>query len=214
MFVGEKALSAWCKVIDACGDVFVTAFRDDCLEYISTQNDNYQRQLEDQTFVELFLGGIFKLDLLNAAYQRGNSPSPKPRLNGVFLGYSQVPPAILECITADLIKLTRDPEARSEFPILNMVPNMTPRISKLSASSPTTSGGRSSRQGKHSRSPSRRAARCCKARSCNSVAACARRCHRLSAPALRKQRSEVEMYEDRRASARSRRRARRAFWPL
>ena len=38
MFVGEIALSAWCKVIDACGDVFMTAFRDDCLEYIKSQN--------------------------------------------------------------------------------------------------------------------------------------------------------------------------------
>ena len=94
MFVGEKALSAWCKVIDAYGDVFMTSFRDDCLEYISTQNDKYQRQLEDETFVDLFLGGIFKLDLLNAAWQRGNSPSPKPRLNGVFAGHSQVSPTI------------------------------------------------------------------------------------------------------------------------
>ena len=31
MFVGERALSAWCKIIDACGDVFMTAFRNDCL---------------------------------------------------------------------------------------------------------------------------------------------------------------------------------------
>jgi hypothetical protein len=147
MFVGEKARSAWYKVTDACGDVFMPAFRDDCLEYISTQNDKYQRQLEDQTFIDLFLGGIFKLKLPNAAYQRSNSPSPKPSLNSVFVGHSQVSPMILECITADLIKLTRDPEARSEFPILNMVPNMIPRFSKLSAPSPTPSGGRSSRQG-------------------------------------------------------------------
>ena len=100
----------------------MTAFRNDCLEYIATQNDKYQRQLEERPFVNLFLGGIFKLDLLNATYQRGNSPSPKPRLNGVFNGQSMVSPTILECITADLIKLTRDPEARSEFPILNMIP--------------------------------------------------------------------------------------------
>ena len=58
-----------------------------------------------------------------------------------------VSPTILECIAADLIKLTRDPEARSEFPTLNMVPNMIPRVSKLSASSPTPSGGRVSRLG-------------------------------------------------------------------
>ena len=56
MFVGEKARSAWYKVTDACGDVFMPAFRDDCLEYISTQNDKYQRQLEDQAVVDLFLG--------------------------------------------------------------------------------------------------------------------------------------------------------------
>ena len=92
---------------------------------------------------------ICKPDLLNAAYQRGNFPSPKPRLNGVFEGESMVPPTILEIITAaaDLIKLTRNPEARSEFPILNMVPNMIPRVSRLSASSPTPSSGRSSRTG-------------------------------------------------------------------
>ena len=97
--------------------------------------------------MDLFLGGVCKLDLLNAAYQRDNSPSPKPRLNGVFEGNSVVSPTILECIAADLIKLTRDPDARSEFPILNMVPNMIPRVSRLSAPSPTPSGGRSSRQG-------------------------------------------------------------------
>ena len=104
MFVGEKALPAWCKVIDAFGDVFTAAFRNDCLECTSTQNGKYQRQLEDQSFVDLFLGGVFKLDLLNAAYQRGNSPSPKPRLNGMFEGQSVVPPTILECIAADLIR--------------------------------------------------------------------------------------------------------------
>ena len=97
--------------------------------------------------MDLFLGGILKLDLLNAAYQRGNSPSPKPRLNGVFEGQSMVSPTILECIAADLIKLTRDPEARREFPILNMVPNMIPRVSRPSAPSPTLSGGRGNRLG-------------------------------------------------------------------
>ena len=146
MFIGERALSKWCKVIDACGDVYTTAFRDDCLTYIEAQNDKYQRQLQDQSFLDLFLGGIYKLDLLNATYQRGNSPSPKPRLNGVFEGHS-LSPTILECIAADLIKLNRDPEARSEFPILNMVPNMIPRASRPSASSPSPSSGRNSRQG-------------------------------------------------------------------
>ena len=146
MLIGEHALSKWYKVIDACGDVYMTAFRDDCLAYIEAQNDKYQRQLQDQSFLDLFLGGIYKLDLLNAAYQRGNTPSPKPRLNGVFEGHS-LSPTILECIAADLIKLTRDPEARSELPILNMVPNMIPRLSRLSASSPSPSSGRNSRQG-------------------------------------------------------------------
>ena len=98
MFVGEKALSAWCKVIDACGDVFATAYRDDCLKYIEVQNDKLQRQLEDQSFLDLFLGGFYKLDILNAAYQRDNVPSPKPRLNGVFEGLSMVSPTILEII--------------------------------------------------------------------------------------------------------------------
>ena len=147
MFVGERALSAWCKVIDACGDVFMTTFRNDCLECAEQQNDKHQRQLEDQSFLDLFLGGVCKLDLLNAAYQRDNSPSPKPRLNSVFEGNSVVSPTILEIIAADLIKLTRDPEARSEFPILNVVPNMIPRVSRLSAPSSTLSGGRSSRMG-------------------------------------------------------------------
>jgi hypothetical protein len=66
--------------------------------------------------LDLFIGGIFKLDLLNAIYQSGNTPTPKPRLNGVFVGQSKVSETISECITADLIKLiTRDSEARSEF---------------------------------------------------------------------------------------------------
>ena len=147
MFVGEKALSAWCKVIDACGDVFATAYRDDCLKYIEVHNDKLQRQLEDQSFLDLFLGGFYKLDILNAAYQRDNVPSPKPRLNGVFEGQSLVSPTILEIIKADLIKLTSDPVARSEFPILNMVPNMIPRVSRLSSPSPTMFGGRGSRSG-------------------------------------------------------------------
>ena len=149
MFVGEKALSAWCKVIDACGDVFATAYRDDCLEYIEKQNDKLQRQLEDQSFLDLFLGGFYKLDILNAAYQRDNVPSPKPRLNGVFEGLSMVSPTILEIIKADLIKLTSDPVARSEFPILNMVPNMIARVSRLPppSTSPTMLGGRGSRSG-------------------------------------------------------------------
>ena len=67
MFIGERALTAWGKVIDACGDVFATTFRNDCLNYIEEQNDKYQRQLEDQSFLDLFLGGFYKLDLLNAA---------------------------------------------------------------------------------------------------------------------------------------------------
>ena len=147
MFVGERALSAWCRIIDAGGDVFMTTFRNDCLEYVEEQHNKHQRQLEDQSFLDLFLGGVYKPDLLNAVYQRDNSPSPKPRLNGVFEGNSVVSPTILERIAADLIKLTRDPEAHSEFPILNMVPNMIPRVSRLSAPSPTPSGGRGSRMG-------------------------------------------------------------------
>ena len=58
MFIGERALTAWCKVIDACGDVFATTYRDDCLKYIEAQNDKHQRQLEDQSFLYLFLGGF------------------------------------------------------------------------------------------------------------------------------------------------------------
>jgi len=61
MFIGERALSKWCKIIDACGDVFMAAFRDDCLAYIEAQNEKYQRQLEDESFLDLFLGGIYHL---------------------------------------------------------------------------------------------------------------------------------------------------------
>ena len=50
MFVGERALSAWCKIIDACGDVLMAAFRNDCLAYVEKQNEKHQRQLEDQSF--------------------------------------------------------------------------------------------------------------------------------------------------------------------
>ena len=147
MFVGERALTAWCKIIDACGDAFMTEFRNDCLTYVEEQNDKYQRQLENQSWLDLFLGGVYKLDLLNATYQRECSPSPKPRLNGVFRGESPVSPTLLEFISVGLIKLTRDPEARSEFQILHMVPNMIARISSVSAPPPTTHGGRGSRQG-------------------------------------------------------------------
>jgi len=147
MFVGEKALSAWCKVIDACGDVFMTEFRNDCLAYIEEQNGKYQQQLQNQSWLDLFLGGVFKLDLLNSTYQRECTPSPKPRLNGVFRGESPVSPTLLEFISVGLIKLTRDAEARSEFQILNMVPVMIARVSNVPATSPTTNGGRGSRQG-------------------------------------------------------------------
>ena len=56
-------------------------------------------------------------------------------------------PTLLEFISVGLIKLTRDAEARSEFQILNMVPVMIARVSNAPATSPTTNGGRGSRQG-------------------------------------------------------------------
>ena len=139
--------SVWCRSEPPSRRQAVTCGNND--KYIELQNDKLQRQLEGQSFLDLFLGGFYKLDILNAAYQRDNTPSPKPRLNGVFEGLSLVSPTILEIIKADLIKLTSDPVARSEFPILNMVPNMIARVSRLPppSTSPTMLGGRGSRSG-------------------------------------------------------------------
>ena len=62
--------------------------------------------MNDQNFLDLFLGGIYKLDKLNEDYQQSSKPSAKPRLSGVFRkGGSLVSPAVLECIEIGLIKL-------------------------------------------------------------------------------------------------------------
>ena len=39
LMVAEDALSNWCKVIDALGQVYMSEFRKDCAEYVVTHND-------------------------------------------------------------------------------------------------------------------------------------------------------------------------------
>ena len=97
----------WCKVMDALGGIFMTKYRADCIEYTKLWNKDSQLRLDDQNFLDLFMGGIYKLDKLNEDYQQSSKPSAKPRLSGVFRkGGSLVSPTVLECIEIGLIKLT------------------------------------------------------------------------------------------------------------
>ena len=86
--VAEDALANWCKAMDALGQVYMREFRPDCAAYIVTHNKKFQLRLNEQQFLDLFLGGILKLDKLNMAWQPKSSPSRKPRLRGVFSGES------------------------------------------------------------------------------------------------------------------------------
>ena len=88
MMVVEDALANWCKAMDALGQVDMREFRSDCAAHIVTHNKKFQLRLNEQQFLDLFLGGILKLDKLNMAWQPKSSPSRKPRLRGVFSGES------------------------------------------------------------------------------------------------------------------------------
>ena len=70
--------------MDAIGDLFMAKYRADCLEYIKLWNKDSQLRLNDQNFLGLFVGGIYKLDKPNEDYQQSSAPSVKPRLSGVF----------------------------------------------------------------------------------------------------------------------------------
>ena len=51
--------------MDALGDVFMSKYRADCLEYTELSNKDSQLRLNDQNFLDLFTGGIYKLGKLN-----------------------------------------------------------------------------------------------------------------------------------------------------
>ena len=133
--VAEVAVDNWCKVQDALGEVFMTQYRADCLKYTKQWNADNQILLSEQSMLDLFMGGIYKLDKLNEDYQQASKPSPKPRLSGAFReGGSLVSPNILECIRIGLIKLTVELELRNmtifkDVPILFATYEGAPRSS-------------------------------------------------------------------------------------
>ena len=75
MMVAEDALSNWCKAMDALVQVYMGEFRSDCAAYVVKHNKKFQLRLNEQQFLDLFLGGILKLDKPNMAWQTKSSPS-------------------------------------------------------------------------------------------------------------------------------------------
>ena len=65
----EEAVKNWCKMQGALGEVFMSQYRTDCIEYIRLWNKDSQLLLNDQSFLGLFMGGIYKLGKLNEDYQ-------------------------------------------------------------------------------------------------------------------------------------------------
>ena len=63
--MANKALTNWCKAIDALSDVGMLQWKEDCEAYLEANNADFQRRFNDQQFVDLFLAGIIKLDRLN-----------------------------------------------------------------------------------------------------------------------------------------------------
>ena len=51
--------------MDALGQVCMGEFRSDCAAYIVKHNKKFQLRLNEQQFLDLFLGGILKLDKPN-----------------------------------------------------------------------------------------------------------------------------------------------------
>ena len=139
MMVAEDALSNWCKVMDALGQVYMNEFRNDCAAYIVKHNKRFQLRLNEQQFFDLFLGGIMKLDKLNMAWQSSSSPSRKPRLKGVFSGGSMVSDTFNELIEFGLRKLTRDLEDRGQT-IFGEIPILF-ACTENASSSPAPGGG-------------------------------------------------------------------------
>ena len=139
MMVAEEALSNWFKAMDALGQVYMGEFRTDCAAYIVKHNKKFPLRLNEQQFLDLFLGGILKLDKLNMAWHTKSSPSRKPRLKGVFSGESMVSDTFNELIECGLRKLPRDLEDRSQT-IFGEVPIIFACAENASAS-PAPSGG-------------------------------------------------------------------------
>ena len=136
----------WCKVQDALGEVFMSQYRKDCLQYMKQWNADNQILLSEQSMLDLFMGGIYKLDKLNEDHQQSSKPSPQPRLSGAFReGGSLVSPTILECIRIGLIKLTVEPALRN-MTVFKDVPILLATYEGAPRSSPSPN-----RDGRHSR---------------------------------------------------------------
>ena len=107
-----------------------------------------QLRLNDQIFLDLFMGGIYKLGKPNEDCQQSSKPSAKPRLSGVFRqGGSLVSPTVLECIEIGLIKLTVELQLRNRT-IFKDVPILFATYEDVPRSSPSPDSGR---DGRHSR---------------------------------------------------------------
>ena len=126
----------------------MTKCRADCLEYIKLWNKDSQLRLNDQRFLDLFMGGIYKLDKLNEDYQQSSKPLAKPRLSAVFRkGGSLVSPTVLGCIDIGLSKLTVELTLRNQN-IFKDVPILFATYEDVPRSSPSPE---SSRDGRHGR---------------------------------------------------------------
>lgn len=125
--VATKALDDWCAAMDACGDISLMQYQVDCKRYLHEWNQDSQRRYDDQQFLDLFLGGVIKLDRLNEVYQMKSQPSRKPRLRGVFTDGSMVSKTINECIKMDLITLVRQPFDRADT-VFASIPILFPRM--------------------------------------------------------------------------------------
>ena len=66
--MAEEALLNCCKAMGALGQVYMGEFRTDCAAYIVKHNKRFQLRLNEQQFLDLFLGGILKLGKLNMAW--------------------------------------------------------------------------------------------------------------------------------------------------
>ena len=119
--MANKALTNWCKAVDALSDVGMLQWKEDCEEYLEAHNADSQRRFNDQQFIDLFLAGVIKLDRLNQVWHMQNEPGPRPRLYSVFEDKSPVSKVIQECIKLDLIELVENPKKRSEV-ILSQIP--------------------------------------------------------------------------------------------
>jgi hypothetical protein len=145
MMVAEEALSYCCKAMDTLGQIYIDEFRTDCAACMIKRNKKFQLFLNEHQFLDLFLGGILKLDKLNMAWQSKSVPSRKPRLKGVFRGESMVSDTITELVDFGLRKLTRDLVDRGQT-IFGEIPIMF-ACAENAAASPTPSSNDCSSRG-------------------------------------------------------------------